>query len=109
MIATIYWYQQKEITWNGLFRFSSIAQANRICALYGRIPWKTQANKSSKDAVRFGSTSYSSLNSFATLPVTRMDTVLLAVAISATETMAAIPASAVCLFLMTFRTSLRFL
>ena len=55
------------------------------------MPWNTQENTSSKDAVRRGSTLYSRLMSRATLPQRMMATVLLAVAQSARDTSAAMP------------------
>ena len=95
------WYQHCVITWNGLFRFSIRAQANKICAPYGRIPWKAQAKMSRREAVRFGSTPYSLLISFAIVLSIRIATVLLAVAMLVREVMTAMPSSAVWRFLIT--------
>ena len=54
-------------------------------------PWNTQENTSSSEAVRRGSTLYCRLISRATLPLTMMATVLLAVAQSAMDTSAEMP------------------
>ena len=59
-------------------------------------PWNTQENTSSSDAVRRGSTLYCRLISRATLPLTMMATVLLAVAQSARDTSAEMPTGRTC-------------
>ena len=67
------------------------------------MPWNTQEKMSSREAVRRGSTLYSWDTSRAMSPATMMATVLLAVAQSHRETMAAMPTWADLLPFMTFR------
>ena len=67
------------------------------------MPWNTQEKMSSSEAVRRGSTLYSRDTSRAMSPATMMATVLLAVAQSQRETMAAMPTWADLLPFMTRR------
>ena len=67
------------------------------------MPWNTQEKMSSREAVRRGSTLYSRDTSRAMSPATMMATVLLAVAQSQRETMAAMPTWADLLPFMTRR------